>query len=205
MIMKKFIAVCMLVGLMSAGVGNAAVTLTFDELPTQPVNGLSYKGVTFGFTIGGSPSTDALYSDVGPGAITFLQDRTLEGNAAGILTLDFAQPTDMLQFGVALNSFDPVTAAYSVQLFDASSAWLATLSGNTYPLVVWSEDLFSYSGTPISRAVIGFNEQAAGRFALDNLTHDSVGGIDPVPAPGAILLSSIGVGLVSWLKRRRSL
>jgi hypothetical protein len=205
MIMKKFTAVCMVVGLLSAGVGNAAVTLTFDELPTQPVNGLSYKGVTFGFTIGGSPSTDAQYGAVGPGDIMFLQDKTLEGNAAGVLTLDFAQPTDTLQFGIALNSFDPVVPAYSVQLFDASSAPLATLSANTYPLVVWSEDLFSYSGTPISRAVIGFNNQAATRFAMDNLTHNSVGDIDPVPAPGAILLCSIGVGLVSWLKRRRTL
>ncbi len=203
--MKKFAVICMVIGLMSVGVAEAAVTLTFDELPTQPVDGLSYKGVTFGFTIGGSPSADALYSDVGPGAITFLQDTTLEGNSAGILTLDFAQPTDMLQFGIALNSFYPAMPAYSVQLFDASLAWVASLSQNTYPLIVWSEDLFSYSGMPISRAIIDFNEQAAGRFALDNLIHNPVGSVNAIPAPGAVLLGGIGVGLVSWLRRRRSL
>ena len=203
--MKKFAVVCMVVGLMSVGVADAAVTLTFDELPTQPVNGLSYKGVTFGFTIDGNPSTDAVYSDVGPGLITFLQDTTLEGNSAGILTLDFAQPTDMLQFGIALNSFYPAMPAYNVQLFGESLAWVANLSQNTYPLIVWSEDLFSYSGTPITRAIIDFNEQAAGRFALDNLTHNPVSSVNPIPAPGAVLLGSIGVGLVSWLRRRRSL
>ena len=26
------------------------ITLRFDELPVQPVNGLSFSGVTFGFT-----------------------------------------------------------------------------------------------------------------------------------------------------------
>ncbi len=203
--MKKLVLICMVIGLTSVGVANAAVTLTFDELPTQPVNGLTYKGVTFGFTVGGSPSTDALYSDVGPGLITFLQDTTLEGNSAGILTLDFAQPTDMLQFGIALNSFDPALPGYSVQLFGDSLAWVASLSQNTYPLMIWSEDLFSYSGAPITRAIIDFNEQAAGRFALDNLTFNPVGSINAIPAPGAILLSSIGVGFVSWLRRRRSL
>lgn len=197
--MKKFVVICVVVGLICTGAADAAVTLTFDELPTQPVNGLTYQGVTFGFTIGGNPSTDAVYAGIGPGSIAYLQDTTLEGNAAGVLTLDFAQPTDLLVFGVALNSFEAVTAAYSVTLFDASLSALGTFSQNTYPVVLWSEDLFSYSGTPISRAVMAFNGQFAGRFAVDNLS------LNTIPAPGAVLLGSIGVGFVSWLRRRRML
>src|SRR5262249_3375462 len=74
--------------------------LTFDELPFQPVDGLSYKGVTFGFTVNGQPSTDANYHSFGPGKLTYVQDPSLEGNTLGTLTLTFAKPTTVLQFGL---------------------------------------------------------------------------------------------------------
>jgi len=197
--MKKILAICILLVLMSAGAANAAFTLTFDELPTQPVNGLSYSGVTFGFKVGGSPSTDAVYNGIGPGNLTYLQDPTLEGTTAGVLTLDFANPTDQLDFGVALNSYNAVPTAYVVRLYDSSYTLIGNFTGDTSPLVLWTEGQFTYSGTRVRRAVIGFNDQAANRFAIDNLT------INPIPAPGAVLLGSIGLGLVNWLRRRRTL
>jgi hypothetical protein len=197
--MRKLVASCILLVLMSAGAANAAVTLTFDELPTQPVDGLSYMGVTFGFKVDGIPSTDAIYNGIGPGTLTYLQDPALEGTTAGVLILDFANPTDQLEFGVALNSYDAVTSAYAVRLYDSSYALIGHYTEDTSPLILWSEGLFTYNGTPISRAVIGFNDQAASRFAIDNLT------INPIPTPSAVLLSSIGLGLVNWLRRRRTL
>jgi len=197
--MKKLSAICVLAVLMSAGAAEAAETLTFDELPNQPVDGLSYKGVTFGFAVGGSPSTDARYSAIGPGVLTYVQDTSLEGNARGILTLDFAAPTDLLEFGIALSTTRTVTQAYEVELFDKSLTSLGTLSRGTSPLISWSEGQFTYSGTPISRAVVDFNQCYARRFAIDNLSTNSV------PAPGAILLGSIGASLVGWLRRRNTL
>ena len=197
--MKKLVTICILLVLMSAGAANAAFTLTFDELATQPINGLSYMGINFGFTVGGSPSTDAIYNGIGPGNLTYLQDPSMEGTTAGILTLDFSTPTDQLEFGVALNSYYAAPSAFVVKLYDASYTPIGTFIVDTSPLVLWSEGQFTYSGTKIRRAVIGFNEQAASRFALDNLT------INPIPAPGAVLLGSFGLGLVSWLRRRKTL
>jgi len=200
--MKKLIAICILLVLMSTGAANAAVTLTFDELTTQPVDGLSYMGVTFGFTVYGSPSTDAIYNGIGPGTLTYLQDPSLEGPAVGILTLDFADPVDQLQFGVALNAYNDLTLGYAVRLYDPSYQLIGTYFNGTSTLIGWPEGQFTYSGALVSRAVIGFNDQAASRFAVDNLTFNSV---NPIPAPGAVLLGSIGLGLVNWLRRRRTL
>lgn len=197
--MKKLIAICVLSVLMSAGAANAAVTLTFDELSKQPVDGLSYNGITFGFKVNWVPSTDAVYNDIGPGILTYLQDTTLEGTTAGVLTFDFANPTDQLDFGIALNSYYAVPTAYVVKLYDSTYTPIGTFTGGTSPLVNWSEGQFTYSGTRVRRAVIGFNNQAASRFAIDNLT------INPIPAPGAVLLGSFGLGLVNWLRRRRTL
>ena len=160
---------------------------------------MSFKGVTFGFSVAGSPSTDAYYGAVGPGALTYVQDKSLEGNARGILTLDFASPTNMLEFGIALNTRRPVFQAYQVELFDESLTLIAALKNDTNPLMYWSEGKFTYSGTAISRAVIDFNQCYARRFAIDNLATNTV------PAPGAILLGSLGAGCVGWLRRRRTL
>lgn len=197
--MKKLVAIYVLAMLMSTGAAEATSTLTFDEMSYQPVDGLSYGGVTFGFNIGWNPSTDAYYNALGPGTLTYLEGSSLEGNTRGTLTLDFASPTNLLEFGISLNSYDPIASAYTVELFDASLVSIDFLTRDTNPLIVWSEDMFTYSGTPISRAVINFDEQSARRFAIDNLSTNSI------PAPGAILLGSIGVSCVGWLRRRRTL
>jgi hypothetical protein len=153
------------------GVARAATTttLTFDELATQPVDGLNFSGVTFHFDVAGAPSSDANYASFGPGTTTYVQDPSLEGNAAGTLTLAFDQPVTALEFGVALSTNQTLTPGFSVELFSPGGSSLGVTPVDTavtsFP---FTEGKFTYSGAPVGRAVVTFSAQAA-RFALDNL------------------------------------
>ena len=146
------------VGLILAfGSGASATTLTFDELPRQSVDGLSFMGVTFGFT-----SSDARYNAGGPVDVTFVQDPSLEGDASGILTLDFDVPTPTLQFGVARSTAgNSLTPGFTVELFDSSLVSLGVTPVNTTTLISFSEAQFSYSGTPVKRAIIDLSQRRA--------------------------------------------
>jgi hypothetical protein len=145
-------------------------TLTFDELPFQPVDGLHFKGVTFGFTINGVHSTDADYHAFGPGVTTYTSDPSLEGNANGVLTLDFDQPLSFIQFGVALSTHATLTSGATVKLYDPSTALIGVFPVSTSPGgFFFTSGQFSYSGSLVSRAVVSFNSAAASRFVVDNL------------------------------------
>ena len=158
---------------LSSGASAQVTTLTFEELPLQQVDGLSFMGGTFGFTVNGLPSADARYNSSGPFAITFVQDPTLEGDAAGILTLEFDVPTPTLQFGVARSTSSELTPGFTVELFDSALTSLGVTPVNTTPLVSFSEAQFSHSGTPVKRAIVTFpNPELATRFAFDNLTFE---------------------------------
>jgi hypothetical protein len=148
-------------------------TLTFDELPTQSIDGLSVKGITFGFEDGGAPSTDAFYGGLGPGSITWVQDPSLVGASSGTLTLVFDHPTTVLQFGIARNCVCTLAPGVAVELFrpGVTESSSSTLTMTTSALVSFSEAQFSYSGPAVRKAVITFSSpQTADRFALDNLT-----------------------------------
>jgi hypothetical protein len=174
-----------------------ADSITFSELPTQPANGLTFLGVTFGFRIGVLDSPDARFNAEVPAGLAFIQGAALEGTTLGTLTLDFAAPTPLLQFGVALSSFDALTSGITVELFDATLQPLGVFTLNTTPGLSFSEGQFSFFGVPVGRAVINFNPAAA-RFAIDNLT------FTPVPEPATLLLLGIGaLGLVASRQRRR--
>jgi hypothetical protein len=201
--MKKVSMAVISAAFIALGTGGAAqaVTLTFDELPFQPVDNLSFQGVTFDFKVGGVDSTDASYGAGGPGIITFVQDPSLEGTASGILTLDFATAISTLQFGVALSTFASLTPGFTVELFDPALMSLGITPVNTSSLFSFTEGLFTYSGAPVTRAVIDFTENFTygelNRFALDNLIYEPAIST-PVPEPasliGLLALGAFGAG-----------
>jgi hypothetical protein len=175
----------------------SAFTLTFDELPMQPVDGLSYQGVSFGFTVGGVNSTDAYYNMSAAGPFTVnVQDPSLVGTAAGVLTLDFTAPVRNLRFDVALDIIGPLTPGFTVALFDPNLTPLTTIPINTDSLLpdYWSEGTFCYNGNLLGRATIEFGPNA-GVFALDNLSS--------VPEPSTIFLLGGGMLGLALLARRR--
>ena len=184
----------------SWAVSAGAALITFDELPTQPANGVSLQGAAFSFTIGGVPSSDAQFNSLAFANTTLnLQTSTLAGNAGGALTIDFAQPISLLSFNLARLTDLTATGA-TVSLFDAALIGFASTSVTIAKVVTNSEAFYSYSGsTPVKRAVLTFNAGAGPRFAIDNLTFTPVA----VPEPGTFLVGVLLTGVCGCARQRR--
>lgn len=83
----------------------------------------------------------------------------------------------------ARDAFDAVVASfYQASTSAGQPAGPVTLSGSGIRSLYWADTVSGMNFAP-----------------LDNIE------LSVIPAPGAILLGSIGVGLVSWLRRRRTL
>lgn len=200
--MRKLALAFGLVALLPAIAGREAVAdiITFDELPTQALNGVSLKGVTFGFTIGGVASTDATFDTlVGPGGIApFITPPNAEGNSLGTLTLSFARAVSSIQFGLARN-VPTGTPGAEVQLFSGGTSLGTSPVSVTIPVGgTFPEGLFTSSATNVTSAIITFdNPTAAPRFAMDNLS------FTPVPEPSSFALCGAGGLVLAALIRRR--
>jgi len=109
------------------------------------------------------------------------------GGWDGTIQIDLALPASMVGIGIANSSGGSET----LSVYDSGGSLLESYTvatgSNVYAVIT--------RGTyDISRLKI-----SGDFFAIDDLQFNAI------PAPGAILLGSIGVGLVGWLRRRRTL
>ena|SRR5579863_2064953 len=166
-----------------------AGVIHFDELGTSSnvdANNQHVLGVLFQFS-GGSAQYNGTIDAVDTTALA--SDPVLLGDTSGTLTLTFDTPIDMLSFDIVMEAVTPITSAYTVSLPGNVS-----LSGDTAPLVFFSEGYFEYEGPLVSTATITFSNQAP-QFAIDNLAFAA-------PEPGTSLLLGGALLGLSFLGRR---
>jgi len=105
----------------------------------------------------------------------------------GTIQIDLALPASMVGIGIANNSGGPETLTVYDSVGILLESHTVTTGTNVYAVIT--------SGAyDISRLEI-----SGDFFAIDDLQFNAI------PAPGAILLGSIGVSLVGWLRKSRTI
>jgi hypothetical protein len=177
-----------------------APIINFGVVQTlAPINGQTINGVTFGFTIGGIPSNDAVIDD-GPDNTNNITIANIEGNTLGVLRLIFPQLEVGFGFGYALAVAGvSITNATSVELFDASNVSLGSLSFNSAPDPFFTGGFAGIGNlTPFKSAQVTFAN--FGRFAFDNVRVIPAA----VPEPSSILLLGFGLLGLRFVRRGRT-
>ena len=199
--MRKLITIFYMVCM--AGVVQAAVTFDFEGTSSNPLN----PGDT-DILIGSYMSE--LYS-----APVTAQDMIVSGGFGNQYAM-LSGSTDMeLLFSTAITSVqfdlavfgDNVDDVYDFQLsaFDADNVQVdSTITFSADGTFSTNSGLITFSE---SVSYLVMNDHGMWDVAIDNLTVESEaeGPAVPIPAPGAILLGSIGVTFVGWLRRRKTL
>jgi len=193
--MKKLLMICaILIGV--AGLASAAPTtlITFDEFPLGTLIDTQYAplGVVFlpgdvtprlpQISMNGAMPTQPVLRPTGEPDNYIFQ---------GDFWIQFPTPAVDVQF---ISGYWDTIGAGIIDVYGPYGNLLASLSNTATGPVTTDLSALGSIGS------IYFNSIADGAGAdIDNLA------FSPIPAPGAIVLGGIGVGLIGWLRRRRTL
>ena len=199
--MKKSIMMCAIV-IVVAGLASAAPTtlITFDEFPVGTIIDTDYVGLGVAFLPGDVTGRQPQIADDGfmPGSPVLRPTGEPDYSMyQGDFWIQFTTPAEV-QFD---SGYWDVLGTGVIDVYDPAMNPLASLTNTTTGV-----NVTSISGMgPVG--YIYFSSVADGAGAdIDNLGF-SVSDVDtiPIPAPGSILLGGIGIGLIGWLRRRRTL
>lgn len=203
--MKKIVTICVLLGLVvsfGSSSANAAISYGTPSPALDPVFGTL---IDFDDQPTGTPILPGDYAAFGLASITELTGAPafaryggsqsmpnyigtgFEYGWNGIIRFDLAKPASQIGLGIA----DSVGGPEILSVYNSGGVLLEshvlTPGVNIYAVI-------TRPAYDISRI-----ELAGEFFAADDLQ------FNVIPAPGAILLGTIGVSLVGWLRRRRTL
>jgi hypothetical protein len=193
--MKKLIMICAIL-IVVAGLASAAPTylITFDEFPLDTVISNQYAplGVVFlpgdvtprlpQISMNGAMPTMPVLRPTGEPDFYVFQ---------GDFYIQFPTPVVDVKF---ISGYWDTVGTGIIDVYGPYGNLLASLSNTTTGVNTTDLSALGKIGK------IYFNTVADGAGAdFDNLS------FSPIPAPGAIVLGGIGVGLIGWLRRRRTL
>lgn len=187
--------------------GSAAV-ITFDEFPPANANanflteeyaalGIHFittdDGSTYGGISNGDPGNWDLEGTNGPAFLGFNGDSYSLAATFDVGMNDIALDVSRSGGSTQGNTFT-LNAFQGITLVETQTVVLGPInSWSTVSLSVGNIDRIEWFGTGV-----GFHP-----YGVDNLRFTPAGPI--IPAPGAVLLGGIGTGLVTWLRRRKTL
>jgi hypothetical protein len=163
----------------------------YSTKPTFPPGSTDSVDADDGVIDGSGNGGNSWFSTPGSGGLTFTFSATVLGTLpthAGIVWTDGAGLTSFEAFnacGISLGSMAPIAIADS------------SIYGET------AEDRFFGVSDMDGVWKIKISNTEGG-IEVDHLQYGAKGTVVPVPIPGAILLATIGAGLIGWLRRRRT-